>query len=484
VGEIPSEQLTVLKKKGYQPGSLIGRDGVEAAYESELRGDPEIETVQVDPTGKQVGPPVAVHKGSVGHDVQLTIDANVQQVAEQALADGMQAARSLPPVKDDNGVPHPIAATAGSALVLDATDGSVVAMASNPSFPPVNWVGGISQANFDILNNPLSHTPLFNRAAQGTYAPGSTFKVVTSLAETRFGYRTAYTPFNDTGSVVIGGDKRSFHNDQYASNGTIALSRALTVSSDTYFYTAGDLFWQSWYGGDTGRGLGLQQEARDLGLGAKTGIEIDESTGRIPDPTWKQTYANDNYKDAATRKDYGTWYPGDEVNLAVGQGDVLVTPLQLANAYACFANGGTLWQPHLGMAIKDPMNNRVVRAIAPKSLHTLAQDPSTELTRQQMLIGFTGAVQDPKGTAYDAFLNSAVQSAVMGKTGTAQVVGKAPTSLFVGMYPSVAPKYIVLASVEEGGHGAQTAAPIVRRIIEALAGVKNPAPIIASSGHD
>jgi penicillin-binding protein 2 len=117
-------------------------------------------------------------------------------------------------------------------------------------------------------------------------------------------------------------------------------------------------------------------------------------------------------------------------------------------------------------------------------LHTLAQDPSTELTRQQMLIGFTGAVQDPKGTAYDAFLNSAVQSAVMGKTGTAQVVGKAPTSLFVGMYPSVAPKYIVLAAVEEGGHGAQTSAPIVRRIIEALAGVKNPAPIIASSGHD
>jgi penicillin-binding protein 2 len=159
----------------------------------------------------------------------------------------------------------------------------------------------------------------------------------------------------------------------------------------------------------------------------------------------------------------------------------LVTPLQLANAYACFANGGTLWEPHLGMAIKDPMTHRVVRPIASKPLRTLAFD---QLTRQQMLIGFGGAVQDRKGTAYDAFSSSDVQSLVVGKTGTAQVVGKAPTSLFIGMYPALTPKYVVMAVVEEGGHGAQTAAPIVRRIIEALAGVKNPAPIIASAGHD
>jgi penicillin-binding protein 2 len=479
VGEIPSEQLKALKKKGYQPGSLIGRDGIEAAYESDLRGDPEIETVQVDPTGKQVGPPIAVHKGAVGRDVQLTIDANIQRVAEQALADGMTAARTL---KVPLGEP-PATAPAGSAIVLDAQDGSVVAMASNPSFPPVNWVGGIKQADFDALNNPALHNPLVNRATQGQYAPGSTFKLVTSLAETKYGYRTPYTPYVDSGSVIIGGDRRSFHNDQFASNGTIALARALSVSSDTYFYTAGDMFWQSWYAGDTARGLGLQQEARDVGLDAKTGIEIDESTGRIPDPAWKQSYADANYKDAATRKDYGTWYPGDEVNLAVGQGDVLVTPLQLANAYACFANGGTLWQPHLGMAVKDSMSNRVVHSITPKALRTIAFDP---LTHQQMQIGFTGAVQDarPTGTAYNAFLNSDVQSLVMGKTGTAQVVGKAPTSLFVGMYPTTGPKYVVMAAVEEGGHGAETAAPIVRRIIEALAGVKHSAPIIASTGHD
>jgi len=488
VGEIDRDQLKLLQSKGYQAGALIGRDGIESAYESVLRGVPEVETVQVDPTGKQVGPGTVVQQGSVGSDVTLTIDADLQHAAELALNSGITVARThqdKSPAVAAKGFSL-LKAPAGAVLVLDVRDGSVRAMASNPAFPLDRWVGGISQADFNSLNDPAYHFPLVNRATQGQYAPGSTFKLVSSLAMNMYGIRPYNVYYNDVGKVFIGNDW--FYNDRSTSNGSVSLSQAITVSSDTYFYTAGDAFWNAWNAGDTARGLGLEAEARSLGFDKKTGIEIDEVPGRIPDPTWKQNFADTYYKTAAQRRDNGRWYPGDDVHLAVGQGDVLVTPLQLADAYAAFANGGTLLTPHLGMTIRDA-KGRLVRRIAPKPKGTILLDPAV---RAQMLLGFKGVVQSgpgaPVGTAYSAFLNfpfSSIPGGVAGKTGSAQVAGKGPTSEFVSFFPADDPQYVVVAVVEEGGYGADIAAPIVRQVIEHMTNPSAPpTPIARQSGRD
>ena len=342
VGPINADQYKKLKKRGYQASDLIGRDGVEASYESVLRGSPQVQTVQVDPTGKQVGPATIVQNGSVGDDVTLTLDAKVQHAAEVALQQGLDVVRTQQNKDIKTGfVTYP--APAGSVVVLDAQTGSVVAMASNPAFAPNNWVSGISQTDLNGLLSPANHFPLINRATEGQYAPGSAFKLVTSLADTRYNVRAPSTFFHDdTGYVIIGADQQKFSNDNGEISGDVDLTKALTVSSDTYFYTAGDAFWNVWNNGDKVNGLGLQQQARDLGFGAKTGIDLDESVGSHPRPHLEASVRQRVLQDPDAKRQNGAWYPGDQVHLAVGQGDVLVTPLQLADAYAAFANGGTL----------------------------------------------------------------------------------------------------------------------------------------------
>ena len=369
----------------------------------------------------------------------------------------------------------------GALRVGSCVSSDTWALASNPDFDVNDLDERYTALVSDRLNNPL-----VNRATQGQYAPGSTFKLVSSLAMNMYGIRPYNVYYNDVGKVFIGNDW--FYNDRSTSNGSVALSQAITVSSDTYFYTAGDAFWNAWNAGDTARGLGLEAEARSLGFDKKTGIEIDEVPGRIPDPTWKQNFANAYYKTAALRRDNGRWYPGDDVHLAVGQGDVLVTPLQLANAYAAFANGGTLLTPHLGMTIRDAKGH-LVRRIAPKPKGTILLDPAV---RAQMLLGFKGVVQSgpgaPVGTAYSAFLNfpfSSIPGGVAGKTGSAQVAGKGPTSEFVSFFPADDPQYVVVAVVEEGGYGADIAAPIVRQVIEHMTNpTAPPTPIARQSGRD
>jgi len=466
VGEIGSDQLKQLKAKGYQAGDLIGRDGVEAAYESVLRGRPSRVTVQVDPTGKQVGAPINVDPGTVGDNVKLTIDINVQKAAESALAQGILAAHTMQDTSEAAKAKgySTLNATGGAVVVLDPKDGSVVAMASNPTYPLSWWVGGISTDHFALLSNPGAQNPLLNRATEGQYAPGSTFKLVPSIAMTRDGVRGAGQYIQDNGSVTLEGSP--FKNDNGARNGSVDLQRALTLSSDVYFYTAANDFWKLWNAGDKQRGLGIQNVAGELGFGKNTGIELDENSGRIPDPTWKAAFANANYKKGSQELHYASiWYPADNIHAATGQGDDFVTPLQLVDAYASFANGGTLWTPHVDGSVIDPMTRKTVSVYAPKARGTVAIDP---YTRSQMLAGFTGAVSDPAGTAYPAFQGSFIPGGVAGKTGTADVQNKASTSLFAAFTPIVNPQYAVVAVVEQGGHGAQIAAPIVRQVIEAL----------------
>jgi penicillin-binding protein 2 len=492
VGEISDEQLQAHRADGYLEGEAIGKAGAERAFESDLRGEPRRETVEVDPTGLPVGPPVDVDPGRIGNDVYLTIDANWQAATEVALAQGIESARNI---QNENVVTgyKELEAPAGAVVAMDVTDGSVVAMASFPTYDPAQFIDGISQIEWTDLNDNLArHQPLVNRATQGEYSPGSTFKLVSSLAMTRYGVRSANEWMTDRGFVVLGADKRRYSNAGSNSLGRVNLRSAITKSSDVYFYTGGEEFWQIWKAGDVERGLGLQTTAAEMGFGASTGIELDEAKGTIPDPDWKQELANAIHPTEELRREHGAWYPADDILMAIGQGGMSVTPLQLANAYAAFANGGTLWQPRIQLDVRDGAaaegTPSVLRTVAPTPIRTITFDGSV---RAEMLAGFEGVTESRDGTAYQAFAGFPLdQIPVAGKTGTAQVgarsEGKGDTSLFAAYFPANAPKYVVVAVVEEGGRGASVAAPIVRRVIEAITGVQpglvGPSPVEALDG--
>ena len=208
--------------------------------------------------------------------------------------------------------------------------------------------------------------------------------------------------------------------------------------------------------------------------------------GTVPDPEWKQALADKIWPTAAEKKENGAWYPADDIFSAVGQGGMAVTPLQLANAYAAFANGGTLWKPHVELDVKDT-NGNVVQTYAQQAIRQIPMDANV---RAKMLAGFAGVTADPKGTAYAAWQGFDLGAIpVSGKTGTAQVgvqeEGKGDTSVFAGFFPANAPRYVVVAVVEQAGMGAQTAAPIVRRVVESMNGIANPEPVHAlATGKD
>ncbi len=475
VGEVSSDKLPELKKKGYEPGDQIGLSGAEAAFESQLRGLPRRETIEVDPTGRQVGAPVKIRPGAVGNNVYLTIDKNVQRAAEDALAQGILGARGLDNLDIKTGEVK-FTAPAGAVVVLDAQDGSVAALASNPTYAPSLFVGGISKTNYA---NVSVGSKLVDRATQGQYAPGSTFKLVTSLAMTKYGIQSIGDYYNDVGKVTIG--DTTFHNAKDEQFGSVNLQQALTVSSDAYFYTVGNSFWNVWNQGDKQRGLGIQMEARALGFGAPTGIELDETDGRVPDPAWKYAYAHANYKTEKEKHDNSQWYPGDDILSAVGQGDVVVTPLQLANAYAAFANGGTLWKPHIEDKVTTA-RGKLLSTTKQQAIRHLSFDPTVNAT---IMAGLQGAVADPKGTANAAFQGfDFSQIPIAGKTGTAQVKGKGDTSIFAAIFTAHGKQYVAVCVVEQAGFGAQTAAPIVRNIIESMNG-QHPGPVqVIASGHD
>jgi penicillin-binding protein 2 len=456
VGEINAEELTAHKVQGYRLGDRIGKTGSEAAFENALRGTPGIEKFEVDARGRvlrSLGDEPAVP----GQDVHLTLDVDVQRAAEDALQQGIAAARA----SYDKEAKKNFLAPAGATVVLDARDSSIVALASYPTFNPNDFLNGIRPDVYAALTNPASAFPLQDRAIASSYAPGSTFKLVTALAALQDGLISPGTTYDDAGSVQVG--NRVFRNALGRAFGRVTLARALAVSSDSFFYSLGFRFWKQ----PGARADGIQTMARALGLDAPTHVDLPgEQPGRVPDASWKKRVHDQKPKlfpDAH-------WFPGDNVNLAVGQGDVLATPLQLAQAYAVFANGGTPHQPHIRAG--DPATTR-------------AALPGVAEHRAAVLDGLRAAVADKSGTAYEAFAGFPLDKfPVYGKTGTAQVHGKQDTSLFAGFVtgPDGIP-YVVVTVVEEAGFGASIAAPIVRRIMQTLVGVE-PTSIVPVGGSD
>ncbi|MDQ1532425.1 MAG: penicillin-binding protein 2 [Actinomycetota bacterium] len=475
------------KHPGYEDNDTIGRAGVEATYDSYLHGTSRVENVAVDPAGRVVGDPKLVSAGHPGDNVQLTIDSKIQKVAEESLAQGIALARTQQNTEVKALRLENYKAPGGSVVVLDANTGAVVAMASNPTYAPSEFVGGITQAQYDSLTKPPAR--LINRATQGLYPVGSTFKLVSSIAAVQNGFRGEFTPISDPGFYTTQ-DGTRFSNANGESHGTVDLRKALTVSSDVYFYSFGNEMWDVWKAGDRKRGYAIQTVAREFGFGGKTGIPIDESRGRVPDATWKQAFAKQLYSNPQQQRENGSWNPGDDIQLAVGQGDLVATPLQLADAYAAFTNGGTLYQPQLVSRIIDPVTDKVVKVVKPVARRHIAIAPQLN---SALMDGFSGVVNDPSGTAYDAFHGPhpfpLAQYPVSGKTGTAQVVmNKAGElsdhSVFVGMVTAKQHQYVVVSFVEQAGRGATISAPIVRRVIEALEGLPLSTINTAKTGSD
>ncbi len=493
VGEINEDELEAREGEGYRQADLIGKDGVELMFESVLRGKPRRLELAVDNRGRVVRT-VRDRPAVPGKDVRLTIDVDIQRVAEESLAQGMEGAQHLQNRAEQSSY-DTFNAAGGSVVTLDATDGSVVAMASAPSYDPAVFNQGLSQEEFVALRDNPGH-PLINRTIQGLYAPGSTWKLITAVGALETGQLDPNFGYNDQGCLEV--SNLTFCNAGRTKHGTVNLSRALTVSSDVYFYELGRDMWQhyrTWkQANDDGlpaaddlikKGYAIQDTARRFGFGEPTGIGLpSEQGGRVPDQQWKEEFNRDE-PDPDKRRQNSLWFPGDSVNLSVGQGDLVVTPLQLASAYLAFADGGTLYTPRVAQAILQPGTESgqpptVFRELPAQPVKDIGITPEVY---GPIMEGFTGAVSGQGGTARGAFTGYQPGD-VAGKTGTAEnTPPKQDTSLFVGIMPATSPRYVVTTVVEEAGFGADVAAPITRRIIDALYGNLNPEAVgVAPAG--
>ncbi len=462
VGRITASQYKALAPQGYRPDSTVGQTGIEASYQSALRGRPGVEKVQVDAQGNvlsvlQTIPPVP------GQNVRLSIDGSVQAAAVNALAQETAIKRTQ---VDTDGSGNYRAAS-GAVVVEDPTNGQIIALATYPTYNPALFAKGITEAQYAQLTSPASHYPLEDRAVGGQYFPGSTFKLVTATAGLTSGVITPTSLYHDVGGgITVGG--HFFANDGHQSFGNVALPFAVTVSDDAYFYNIGETLYdqQSRYGPNV-----FQNTAYSYGFARPTGIALPgEATGYVLTPQQKLSL-HQRYPAAYP---YGTYYTGDAIQSAIGEEDVAVTPLQLANAYSAFANGGTLYQPAMALDAESS-NGKVTERYQPRVLgHTPAL---TAADRQAMIAGFVGVTSNPQGTAYGSFGKTNYPIQVAGKTGTAQVVSgiahtspayKQPTSVFASFAPAAAPQYVVDCFIPQGGYGAAAAAPVVRQMYDVL----------------
>lgn len=461
--------------RDYKENDEIGKTGVEASFDNELRGKPGVVALEVDRKNKvlaerRLADPVQ------GDDVWLTIDAKLQATAEESLKLGMVRARDRRFTRDD---PRFLRAAGGSAVVVDVTDGAVLAMASAPDFEPADFVGGISPLGFQAYNdNP--DKPLTNRAIQGLYPPASTFKLPTAVA----GLVKGVIPspdfrYYDKGFYQIPppcSGKCEFQNAGRTPNGAVNLREAFVVSSDTYFYDVGAKFW---VGRNTYGLTAIQDTARQLGLGQRTGIRLAaEAEGRVSDPEVRKRLNERSPKAFPNPK----WFIGDNVITAIGQGETVVTPLQLAMEYATFANGGTLYQARIAGQVTTPDDPTGAAGfqLSPVTRSTIALPPEV---RDPIHQGLRGAVASASGTAGPAFAGY-TGIPVAGKTGTAQQPKpQMDTAIFASYGPADAPRYAMSVVIEEGGFGGTTAAPVSRRIWEHLSG-KAPGEVRAVESAD
>jgi penicillin-binding protein 2 len=495
--EVKQDHLTVT---GFSGVDLIGQAGLEQQYDAELRGTPGIQKVAVNAQGVVTGT-VSQTPAQPGDDLVTSINAPLQADVQNILAAAIHKAYN----QGDRG------ATSGAAVVLTTT-GRVVAMASYPSYDPSVWTGGISTREFDVLFGTRHGEPILNRATQGEYAPGSTWKVTTTAAAVANGF-SLYGSYNCPASVNIGGQR--LINDGNPNAGAMSFQEALIQSCDTVYYQLGYDMWLK----DHPRINQIRSPHAPVqpmvkmelawGFGHDPGIDVPEqSPGSVPTRQWLYWLWKDNahtgqnwckngrqngsyvqrieYQDCL---DGWVWEPGQAAIAAIGQGYVTVTPLQLANAYAALANGGTLYSPRIGEALISP-DGKVVQRINPPVIRHLPVARRTLAYIRNALRGVVTA-----GTAASAFAGFPLNKVcVAGKTGTAQVFGKQASSVFASFAPCNHPKYVIVMMIPGAGYGADTSAPAIRKVWDDIYGLEGhkaalpygqvPAslPTISSSG--
>jgi len=460
---------------GLSAQSTVGRSGLEQTYDRYLRGVPGVSRVAVDSAGRVLGSQ-GTTAPQLGDTLVTSIDARVQSVVEHQLEGAIMTARkTVDPVTHRKYV-----ADSGSAIVLNATNGQVVAMASFPTYDPAVWVGGITQRDLDALYSAQANKPLLNRADQGEYAPGSTFKPFTAAGALTHGF-TESTKLDCSSSFTVGG--RTFKNYESSSLGYITFAQALQYSCDTFFYRIGYHEWlrSGATATDVHASDPLVNNAQNFGFGRATGIDLPgEVSGRIADRTWKLAYwkANKNYYCKLGRSpqtdflhvfarefciDGWNYRAGDAVNFAIGQGDTLLTPLQLAVAYAAVSNGGTLWKPRVGAALVRP-DGSVVKRIEPTVASKVAVPPQVLNYIDTALLGT--AKIGTMAWKFGGFPLNKVQ--IRSKTGTAEVYGKQTTS-WVASYDK---QYVVVMQIAQAGTGSGASGDAVRHIWESLYGIR------------
>jgi penicillin-binding protein 2 len=423
----------------YRGSDYIGKTGLEQSYESDLHGTTGIEQVEVDAGGRAVRmlsrtPPIS------GNTLILSIDAKLQEIAEQSFGNYR-----------------------GALVAIDPNNGEVLAFVSKPGYDPNPFIDGIDTQSWDELNNSPD-VPLNNRALRGQYPSGSTIKPFMALAGLNYHTRTPEQTISDPGVYYLPGSRRQYRDWKAGGHGSVNMFKAIQMSCDTYFY-----------GLATELGIdNIFEFLSRFGFGKKTGIDLEgETSGLLPSQDWKM------------KRYQQIWYPGDTVSVGIGQGYSLVTPMQLAFATATLANNGVAYKPHLVKEVQSSRNSES-RFIAQQPLYDLSIDPKQlDLVRRAMV-----AVTQPGGTAVYASLGAPYH--IAGKTGTAQVVAMKQGekynaknvderlrdhAWFIAYAPAEKPQIALAVLVENGGHGGGTAAPIARKVMDYYLLGKVPKPL-------
>ena len=478
VGSV-NEQDLLDTSKNYFREETIGKDGLELQYDNYLRGRAGIKTVIVDRKESITKQSISTQP-IAGFNLVTNLDARLQAATEKALETSVRRARSLGNRADG-----------GSAIVMDVKSGKILALASYPTYDPNIWQVGLTQKQAKNLFSEAAGVPALNRPMQGMYAPASTFKAISVTAAINAGY-DMNASYKCPAKVQVG--NREFTNFETKSQGTINMKRAIAISCDTIWY---QIAYDEWVrDGGLSPHSGLHDyfftAARGFGLGKITGIDLpSEASGRLPDRQWKERFYQQNkdfycnFKSRAKKSDLTTYLieiarencidgnvlrAGDAVNFSIGQGDTLLTPIQMVQLYAAIANGGTIYKPEVARAVVKP-NGEIVKEFLPQVMATdVLSTKASKFLHQALRAVVT------EGTAAGVF--SGFPVTVAGKTGTGQDLGhnkdgsaKGDTSWFSSFAPVEDPQYAVVMVVSQGGFGASVSAVGVRDIYAALYGV-------------
>ncbi len=418
-GKLTDTQWDELRKKGYLQTDNVGKTGIEKMYENYLRGTYGKKIIEVDALEKEQST-VSVEPPVPGKNISLTLDIEAQQKLENILREQLKEHKKK----------------RGSADALNPTTGEVYALVSWPSFNNNDFAGGIASTTYAAYINDPDH-PLFNRSIGGSFPPGSTLKPVVAAAALEERIVTAATSFRSTGGLKV--DRWFFPDWKVGGHGVTNVTKALAWSVNTFFYYIGG-------GYEEVKGLGARKVISYLerfGLGKKTGIDVPgENSGFVPTPEWKELRKKE------------MWYVGDTYNISIGQGDTLVTPLQVAEWTAVVSNGGYIVQPHLLEKITDPITKKSIQYQPVVSTTSVVSAATINVVRQGMRECVTyGSCQMLKSLAFPA----------AGKTGTAQWSRTKDThAWFTAFAPFYNPQIVVTVLIEEGGEGSSVAQPVAR----------------------